>query len=97
MKLLGKFLPKKEKYVNLSDIYNDIEEKMDEAWENEEKMESMYNESFVLEWNGMKVIIPFGATVYNEMTRALKLMIDDGCVEEDVLAEYESRGIRYGN
>lgn len=96
MKLLEKFLPKKEKYVNLSDVLKDMENELEIAWDSEEKMEKLYEKNFTMEWNGMRVVIPFGAGMYDAITKSLGYMIDEGC-EDDVEYLYEREGIDYGN
>lgn len=91
MKLLEKFLPKKEKYVNLSDVLKDMENELEIAWDSEEKMEKLYEKNFTMEWNGMRVVVPFGAGMYDAITKSLKYMIDEGC-EDDIEALYEREG-----
>ena len=96
MKLLNNFLQKKVKSVNISDILKNMEYELKNAWDNEEKMEELYEKNFKIEWNGMKVVIPFGAGMYDAITKALKYMIADGC-DDDVENLYRIKNIKHEN
>lgn len=45
---------RKENLKNVKDLLSALEKSLDDAWENEEKMDKLYEKCMIIEWSGIR-------------------------------------------